>query len=72
MVNPRRRIRHALWILNGYIGRTVSLDIPQKVTVLLTPYNPIRMNQIGSQVRNILKCAFVDQIAISNHNGYQN
>ena len=68
MINPRRRIRQALLTLNGYIGRTLSLDTPHKVTVLLTYYHPERMNHIDSLVRNFLKCTFVEKIVITNHN----
>lgn len=68
MIHPYRRIRQALWLLNGYIGRTESIDTPQKVTILLTYYHPSRMNRIDSQVRNFLKCTFVEKIVITNHN----
>jgi hypothetical protein len=68
MINPRRRIRHALLTINGYIGKAVSVASPQKVTILLTFYHAARMNHIDSQVRNFLKCTFVDQIVITNHN----
>lgn len=57
-----------MWVLNGYVGRTVSIDIPQKATVLITYYHPSRMDHINPQVRNILKCSFVDKLIISNHN----
>lgn len=57
-----------MWVLNGYIGRTVSVDIPQKVTVLITYYHPSRMEHINPQIRNILKCRFVEKLVISNHN----
>lgn len=63
-----RKLRHAMWVLNGYLGRTVSVDIPQKVTVLITYYHPSRMEHIDPQLRNILKCNFVDKLVISNHN----
>jgi hypothetical protein len=63
-----RRIRYAVWALNGCIGRELSLDIPQKVTVLITYYSPARMKHIEPQVRNILKCSFVDKLVVSNHN----
>jgi hypothetical protein len=55
-------------VLNGHIGRRVSLDIPQKATVLITYYHPARMDHIEAQVRNVLKCSFVDKLVISNHN----
>ena len=57
-----------MWVLNGYIGRAVSLDIPQKATILITYYHPARMDHIEPQIRNILKCHFVDKLVISNHN----
>lgn len=57
-----------MWVLNGYIGRSVSLGIPQKAMVLITYYHPARMDHIEPQVRNILKCRFVDKLIISNHN----
>lgn len=63
-----RKIRYVMWALNGYIGKTISLDMPQKVTVLITYYHPARMEHIEPQIRNILKCSFVDKLIISNHN----
>jgi hypothetical protein len=68
MINPRRLIRQALLILNGYIGRTISLDSSQKATILLAPYHPERMNHLDPLVRNLLKCTFVEKIVITNHN----
>ncbi len=63
-----RKLKYVLWTLNGYVGRTVSAHAPQKVTVLITYYHPARMQHIEPQVRNILKCTFVDKLVISNHN----
>ena len=63
-----RKLKYVLWTLNGYVGRTVSAHAPQKVTVLITYYHPARMQHIEPQVRNILKCTFVEQLVISNHN----
>ncbi len=68
MIHPRRKIRYALFTLNGYLGRNLTLDSSHKVTILLTYYHPSRMNYIGAQVRNFLKCDFVDKIVITNHN----
>lgn len=68
MINPRRSIRQAIWILNGYLGRSTFVDTPHKVTVLLTYYHPARMNHIDFQIRNFLKCTFVEKIVITNHN----
>jgi hypothetical protein len=63
-----RKIRYSLWVLNGYFGRKLSMDTPQKVTVLITYYHPARMKNIEPQIRNILRCTFVDRVIVSNHN----
>lgn len=63
-----RKVRHAVWVLNGQFGRTVSLDIPEKVTVLITYFHPARMADVDAQIANILKCDFVEKLVISNHN----
>jgi hypothetical protein len=68
MKAPAKKIMYPLWVLNGYIGRKFSLDGPQKLTVLVTYYNPVRMKHTEPQVRNILKCDFVEKLIISNHN----
>jgi hypothetical protein len=57
-----------LWVLNGYFGKPLSLESPEKLTVLITYFNPVRMKNINHQIRNILKCRFVERIIISNHN----
>src|SRR5512139_282854 len=61
-------LKHLLWILNGIFGKAVSLGSPQQFTVLITYFNPLRMNNIDHQVRNLLKCNFVQKIVLSNHN----
>jgi hypothetical protein len=63
-----REIRYFLWIANGRIGWRAGSDIQQKATILITYYNPARMKHLDPQVRNILKCGFVDRVIISNHN----
>lgn len=68
MIHPRRSLRNLSFTLNGYIGRKISIDGPQKVTILLTYYHPARMIHIDSVVRNFLSCTFVDKIVITNHN----
>jgi len=57
-----------LWILNAYVGKPVWVESPEKLTVLITYFNPVRMKKINHQIRNILKCEFVDKLIISNHN----
>lgn len=63
-----RRMKYALWVMHGHLGRNVALDLPQQVTVLITYYNPVRMGHGETQVRNLLRCRFVEQIVLSNHN----
>ena len=38
------------------------------MTILITYYNPARMKHINHQLRNLLKCDFVERVIISNHN----
>jgi hypothetical protein len=64
----RQVITGACLGLSAYCGRTLRLDTPHRVTVLITYFHPARMNHIGLQVRNILKCAFVEKVVVSNHN----
>lgn len=64
----RRSAYYALWTLVPHIGRTWRLDVPQRVTVLLTYYHPQRAKHLGRQVQNLLKCDFVDRIVVSSHN----
>jgi len=68
IAKTKHKLRWVLWTLSGYFGATVKLDVPQKVVVLITYYHPARMNHISIQVRNILKCDFVEKVVISNHN----
>lgn len=61
-------LKNLLWIMKGYIGRQLTINTPHKVTVLITYYNPIRMTNLNHQIRNILKCNFVEKLIVSNHN----
>jgi hypothetical protein len=61
-------VKTAIWILTGYFDRQITINTPQKVTVLITYFNPVRMKNINHQIRNILKCDFVERLIISNHN----
>jgi len=63
-----RKIRYTIWTLNGFFGKTLSLDIPQKTTILITYFDLSRMNHLKSQIRNLRKCNFIERIIISNHN----
>jgi len=63
-----RDLKYNLWALNGFVGLRQSSKYDQKVTVLITYYNPVRMKHVNHQIRNILKCDFVEKVIISNHN----
>jgi hypothetical protein len=63
-----KKLIYALWVINGYVGIRFHLGAPPKVTVLIAYYNPARMKHINHQIRNFLKCSFVERIIISNHN----
>jgi hypothetical protein len=60
--------KYLLWTLNGYIGKQISINSTHNATVMITYYYPIRMKHINSQIRNILKCKFIEKVIISNHN----
>lgn len=64
----KTQIRYLWWLISGYVSRSLSLDTAHRVTVLVTYFHPIRMKYIDAQIRNILKCTFVEKIVISNHN----
>jgi hypothetical protein len=63
-----RKLKYIYWVLNGYLGWPIHSMQDRKTVVLLTYFNPVRMDDIDSQIRNILKCTFVEAIVISNHN----
>lgn len=62
------KLKYLFWYLNGFLGRIYFLNTNQKATILITYYNPERMRHIEAQVRNLLRCNFVEKIIISNHN----
>jgi len=63
-----KKLRYAMWALNGRFGRKITVESPQMVTVLITYFHPARMKHINAQIGNILKCSFVDKVVVSNHN----
>jgi hypothetical protein len=63
-----KRLVYYLWILNGYIGFKLGPRTSQKLTVLITYYNPARLRHVNHQIRNLLKCEFVERVVISCHN----
>ena len=46
----------------------MTLSLPDKVTVLVACFHPARLEHLDAQVRNILKCRFVERLVLSNHN----
>lgn len=63
-----KKIVYWIWVLNGYFGQNISIDLRQKTTVIIPSYSVERVQYIGPQVRSLLKCDFVEKIIISNHN----
>lgn len=63
-----KKILHLLWIVNGFLGFKSYWSDTRHVTVLITYFNPVRMKHINHQIRNLLKCDFVEKVIISNHN----
>jgi hypothetical protein len=63
-----KRIAYWLWVLNGHFGWTIRLRKSPTLTVLITYYNLNRVRHLNHQIRNLLKCDFVERIIISNHN----
>ena len=63
-----KRLVYYFWILNGYVGFKLGLRTSQKLTVLITYFNPARLRHVNHQIRNLLKCEFVERVIISCHN----
>ena len=63
-----RQAHHWAWIANGHFGRIISINTPDKFTVIIPSYNIERVCNITPQVNSILKCDFVEIIIVSNHN----
>jgi len=63
-----RRVRYGLWCASGRVGRSVSLDVAQRLTVLITCFHPVRVVHIDALVRHALRCRFVERVVVSSHN----
>lgn len=63
-----KQVVYMLWILFGFIGWKLQVRGSQKLTVLITYYSPARLRHVNHQIRNLLKCAFVEKVIISCHN----
>ena len=64
----QKKLIYYLWVINGYFGWKLGLATSQTLTVLTTYYNPARLKHVNHQIRNLLKCKFVERVIISNHN----
>ena len=63
-----KQIVYYLWVLYSHIGWQLSLKTPHKLTVLITYYNPARIRHVNPQIRNLLKCKYIERVIISSHN----
>ena len=63
-----RRVRCALWRASGRIGPSVTLALPQRLTVLITCFHPVRAVHLDTQARTALRCRFVEKVVVSSHN----
>jgi hypothetical protein len=59
---------HWAWIANGHFGRIITINTPDKLTVIIPSYNIERVRNITPQIHSILKCDFIEIIIVSNHN----
>ena len=57
-----------MWVINGYFGLRSGLQTSHSLTVLITYYNPVRLRHVNHQLRNLLKCEFVEKVIVSSHN----
>ena len=63
-----KKIIYYLWVINGYLGLRSGLQISHPLTILITYYNPVRLKHVNHELRNLLKCEFVEKVVISSHN----
>ena len=63
-----KRLVYYLWMINGYVGPKWTLPTSKKLTVLITYYSPTRIAHVTHQIRNLLRCDFVEKLIISSHN----
>ena len=63
-----RNVIHWAWILNARFGPKLSTDLTEKATIIIPSYSLERMKNIEPLTRNLLKCAFVEKIILSNNN----
>jgi hypothetical protein len=64
----RRKAFYWKWFIEGYTGRSVSLNMSQKATVIIPSYHIKRARNVEPLIRTILRCDFVEKIIVSNNN----
>jgi hypothetical protein len=63
-----RGLRYILWVLSGRLGFRIRLGSPARATALIVYYSPARARHLRTQVRNLLRCAFIDRVVTVSHN----
>jgi hypothetical protein len=63
-----RHVIHLAWILNARFGPKLSTDLTEKATIIIPSYSLERIKNIEPLTRNLLKCAFVEKIILTNNN----
>jgi hypothetical protein len=63
-----KKIAYYLWVIFGYVGWNLRVQGSETLTVLITYYSPARLRHLNHQIRNLLKCQFVEKIVVSCHN----
>lgn len=63
-----RTVNRWSWNAYGRFGFRVGAGVDAHATVLITYYHPARLRHLNGQVRNVLRCRFVDRLVLSNHN----
>jgi hypothetical protein len=62
-----RQAKYLYWWLTARLGGRVS-TVEGRTTVLITYYDPLRLQHLDSQIRQALRCDFVERVIVSNHN----
>jgi hypothetical protein len=63
-----KKVVYDLWVAYGYVGWPLRVQPLKKLTVLIACYHPARLRHLNHQIRNLLKCEFVEKVVISSHN----
>jgi hypothetical protein len=63
-----RRLRRAAWRRLSTLPRPLDSPVDCTATVLITVFHRARLPNLEPLVRHLLRCSFIDQIVVSNHN----